>query len=197
MKSKIFGVVLAAGLSKRMGQPKLILPWGETTVIGQVIRVLQACKLSGIIAVTGGAREFVEIELSNFKADWVFNSLFANGEMLDSIKTGLANVPAKVDAALIVLGDQPQIEQNVVRMILNTYKETRNLIIMPSYHMKRGHPWLIHKELWPEIMSLKSGQTMRDFFTTHERQIHYEVVETTSIFLDLDTPEDYQRQKPI
>ncbi len=65
-------------------------------------------------------------------------------------------------------------------------------IIIPSYQLKRGHPILIDRALWPEVLALPETATLRDFVRAHEAQICYVVVETDSVLKDLDTPEDYE-----
>jgi molybdenum cofactor cytidylyltransferase len=62
--------------------------------------------------------------------------------------------------------------------------------------MRRGHPWLVDRALWPELLALQSPYTLRDFLTAHAGEIRYLDVDTDSILQDLDTPEDYTQQKP-
>ncbi len=118
----IGAVVLAAGRSQRMGRPKMILPWGETTVIGQVAKVLLAVGVDDVLVVTGGARDEVEGALTGVPVRTVFNPGFANGEMIQTLQVGLVALDRDVDAALVVLGDQPQIEQPVVRSVVTAYE---------------------------------------------------------------------------
>ena len=192
----IAAVVLAAGLSRRMGRPKMTLPWGETTVIGQVVQVLDQAGVNEIVVVTGGARQQVEAALSGLPVHVLFNPRFAEDEMLFSLKTGLSGLGAEFEAALVVLGDQPQVQPQVVRKILETYQQTGASLIIPSYQMHRGHPWLLARSLWPSILDLQSDGTMRDFINQHAERISYLNVETPSVLRDLDTPEDYQREHP-
>jgi molybdenum cofactor cytidylyltransferase len=192
----IAGVVLAAGLSSRMGQPKMILPWGERTVIGHVVSTLQAVGIQAIVVVTGGTAKLVEAALTNYRVSTVFNPNFANGDMLFSIQTGLAALPERIQAALVVLGDQPQIEESTVREMLDLYRREKPQLAVPSYNMRRGHPWLIEKSLWPDIKNMTPPATMRDFFQQHHKLIRYMKVDTASVLSDLDTPEDYEKNKP-
>ncbi len=99
-------------------------------------------------------------------------------------------------AALIVLGDQPQIQAEVVRHLLRRWRETRSAIVIPSYQMRRGHPWLLARSLWQEVMELPAGQTLRDFLNASRENLDYLAVENDSILQDLDTPEEYERQRP-
>lgn len=192
----IAAVVLAAGLSRRMGRPKMTLPWGETTVIGQVVLVLEQAGVDEIVVVTGGARQQVEAALSGLPVHISFNPRFAEDEMLFSLKTGLSVLEAHFEAALVALGDQPQVQIQVVRALLETFNQTAAPMIIPSYQLRRGHPWLMARSLWPSILDLQPGKTMRDFINQHADQICYLNVETPSVLKDLDTPEDYRRERP-
>jgi len=195
---RIAAVVLAAGQSRRMGRPKMTLPWGDTTVIGQVVSVLHAAKVGPIVVVTGAARAQVEACLRGLPAQAVHNPRFAEEEMVASLQAGLQALPLQVDAALVVLGDQPQIETGVVRAVAQAYDEPPEppVLIVPSYKMRRGHPWLVGRELWQAILDLSPAETLRDFLNRHATRIHYLNLDTSSILADLDTIEEYNRQRP-
>lgn len=191
---KVGAVVLAAGLSTRMGKPKMLLPWYGSTVIEKVVLTLSNAEVSPIVVVTGGARADVEKAIQTYAVRPVFNPQYQNGEMLNSLQIGLENLGPEVEAALIVLGDQPNIEEQVVRRIRDIYLAERSKIIVPSFQMRRGHPWIVARSLWPEIMALSLPQNLRDFLTHHQQYIRYINVDSASILLDLDTPEDYIEQ---
>ena len=195
---QIPAIILAAGKSTRMGTPKMVLPWGESSVLGHVIFTLSTAGIQKIVVVTGGYQEIVAVEARKFGAEPVFNPDFDRGEMLSSIQTGLRATATESQACLIALGDNPQIELSVVVAMLARFKQTdgKCKILLPSFRNRRGHPWIVNKSLWEEILSLKPPQTMRDFFTAHAGQIDYEVVNTESIFKDLDTPQDYEMGLP-
>jgi molybdenum cofactor cytidylyltransferase len=187
----IGAVVLAAGLSQRMGRPKMTLPWGDTTVIGQVVRVLLDASVDYILVVTGGAQNDVESALAGMPVHTIFNPEFSNGEMMQSLRVGLTAFHKEINAALVVLGDQPQIELNVVKSILTAYQQGHNEIVVPSFQSRRGHPWLVDRALWSVLLDKDAISTMRQFLNQFGKQIRYVDVGTDSIFQDLDTPEDY------
>jgi molybdenum cofactor cytidylyltransferase len=199
MENNISAVLLAAGLSSRMGQPKLLLPWGRTTVLGQVVSKFAAAGMEEIIIVTGGAREQIEglvAELvNNYPVRTVYNPAYARGEMLSSIQAGLAALDSQTTAALIGLGDQPQVRESTVRRICTSFVQTRSPLVIPSFQNRRGHPWLAARPLWPKILGLTISTTPRQFFNTYTGQVEY-VAADESILQDLDTPEDYARQRP-
>jgi molybdenum cofactor cytidylyltransferase len=126
----------------------------------------------------------------------VYNPRYEQDHMALSLQVGLSNLPAQVGAALVVLGDQPQIESYVVKELLQTYKKKPAPLIVPSYRMRRGHPWIIDRRLWDAIRGLTPPETLRDFLNAHAGQIQYLEFDTASILGDLDTPSDYERERP-
>lgn len=199
IKSKVLvtAVVLAAGASRRMGIPKMLLPWGRVTVIEKVVATLLASSVFEPVIVTGRCADQIATVLKDYPVRIAHNPLYESTEMLDSLKIGLKMVPTEADACLIVLGDQPQIEQYSINSLLAEYNRTRSLLIIPSYQHRRGHPWLVDKDFWPELLQLPASSNLRDFLDRHPVDIHYLDMNTPSILADLDTPEDYAREKPI
>lgn len=189
-------IILAAGQSKRMGQPKMLLPWGPSTVIEHVITVFRNAGIEDIVVVTGGAREKVEKVLEPYPVCKIHNIDYEKGEMLSSLQRGLQVLPDPVQAALIGLGDQPQVQERSVRLVVDAYQETKSKLIVPSFQMRRGHPWLAARPLWDEILALQPPESARDFLNRHAPEIQYVEVDTASILADLDTPEDYERNRP-
>jgi len=193
---KVAAVVLAAGSSKRMGEPKLVLPWGRTTVIGQVVSTLAQARVAEIVVVTGGAYKVVLRALDKFAVRTVYNPCYEQDEMIYSLQVGLSVVSQGMNAAMIVLGDQPRIQPEIVNKLLDRYKDLTAEIIVPSYRMRRGHPWIVARSLWTTLMEMKSPATLRDFLESHQQKIHYVNVESDTILMDMDTPSDYREQRP-
>jgi molybdenum cofactor cytidylyltransferase len=199
MRKKIAVVILAAGLSRRMGTPKMLLPWGQTTVLGQVVSTFSQAGVGEIVVVTGGYREAVEAEVGHlggqFHLQSIHNPNFESGEMLSSLQVGLTVLDKEVDATLIGLGDQPQLSLDATLKVLQVYETSFPSLVVPSHNMRRGHPWLVQRQLWSQILALRAPATMRDVLSAHSSDIHY--VETDfTILKDLDTPQDYQIEKP-
>ena len=197
----ISAIILAAGESKRMGQPKMLLKWGKTTVLEHVISVFANAGVEDIVVVTGAARDEVEkivaVAQTSCPARSVFNEGFVEGEMLSSIQCGLRDLAEKdSSAALIALGDQPQVRVGSVRRVCEMFKETGSPLVIPSYHMRRGHPWLVDESLWGEMLAMRAPQTPRDFLNARAEQIKYVEVDDEGILADLDTPEQYRTHKP-
>jgi molybdenum cofactor cytidylyltransferase len=192
-------ILLAAGESRRMGQPKLLLPWGGTTVLGQVVSTITAVGIESIIVVTGAAHELIEGQVTELAKSVsvrvVYNKDYIKGGMLSSIKTGLMALNSGTHAALIALGDQPQIREETVRCICASFVRTNSPLVIPSFQNRRGHPWLAASLLWPNILALPLSTTPRQFLDTFVGQVEY-VAADESILLDVDTPDDYSRMRP-
>jgi molybdenum cofactor cytidylyltransferase len=189
-------VILAAGQSKRMGQPKMLLPWGNLTVIEQVIATFLRAGIEDVLVVTGGTREQVEKAIEGLPVRKIHNRDYLAGEMLSSLQCGIREMTEQAQTLLIGLGDQPQVQEESIRLICDAYEKSKSRLVVPSFHMKRGHPWLVARPLWDEILGLKPPETLRDFLNAHAQEIQYVNIDTPTILADLDTPEDYQTSQP-
>lgn len=179
-----------------MGQPKMLLPWGKTTVLGQVISTFQTAGIEDIVVVLGGARERVEEIVKQYGARSIFNADFANGEMFPSLQRGIEAQSSQAQATLIGLGDQPQIQEGTVRLVCETFTTMQSKVVVPSYQMRRGHPWLVKRSLWNELLEMRPPQSPRDFLNRHAKEIQYVQVQTSTILADLDTMEEYKNARP-
>ena len=192
----ISAIILAAGQSKRMLQPKMLLPWGDLTVIEHVVATFLNAGLKDILIVTGAAQEQVENAVDRYSVRKIHNRDYAAGEMLSSLQCGIREMSELAQAVLIGLGDQPQIQESSIRAICDGYQASRSSLIVPSFQRKRGHPWLVARPLWNEILALSPPETPRDFLNQHSDKIEYVNLSTPTILADLDTPEDYEKSHP-
>lgn len=188
----IAAVVLAAGLSSRMGQPKVLMPWiDHKTIIEHIVEQLIRARIEHITVVTGHYAAEVKAQLAPYDVHIVYNRAYRTGEMLSSIKAGLRTLPNEITASLIVLGDQPRLNARVLNDIQVHYAEQGGDLLIPSYQMRRGHPILIGRRYWQEILMLNDKHTLRDFISKHEDDVHHIPVDSDSILRDVDTPQDY------
>jgi len=201
----ITALILAAGASRRMGQPKMLLPWGDETVLTHVISVFQKAGVDDVLVVTGGAKDEVENLIARLNVRMTHNPEYATEEMLSSIQCGIRTFnltppPLSCEergaAMLIGLGDQPQVQERSVRMVCDAFRESKSNLVVPSYRMRRGHPWLVAQSLWDELLKMRAPQSPRDLLNAHADQIHYVDIDEPTILADLDTPSDYEKWKP-
>ena len=187
--------LLAAGESRRMGRPKLTLPWGNGgSVISQVVARFREAGADPLLVVTGGDREEVERALRGAGAQCLFNPIYRQGGMLSSIKVGLRRLlDGEAEAALVAPADLPYLTAETLRSLLDHRRRSGSDLIVPSHEMRRGHPVLIGRAYWQEVLDLPEGRTLRDFLRRRTGQIDYVVVGDAGVIQDLDTPEDYER----
>jgi molybdenum cofactor cytidylyltransferase len=165
-------------------------------VLGQVVHRLQQASLVDIVVVTGGDRELIEAALYGIDARIVFNPQFMDDHMLISLQIGIQHLQDTTQAALVVLGDQPQLEIDVIDALVSFYTQHRPRLLVPSFQNRRGHPWLLDRKLWSDLLTQAPPLTLRQWLQDHSTEIEYLLVATDTIFRDLDTPEDYLREKP-
>jgi molybdenum cofactor cytidylyltransferase len=190
----IGAVVLAAGMARRMGEAKVLLPWtGGRTILEHIIHQLILARVDPIIVVTGSRAADVRAAAERAGAAAAHNPNYETGEMLSSLKAGLKALPAHVAAALVALGDQPRIQPRIVDQLLMAYAEGKGGIIAPSYQMRRGHPILIDRRYWGEILDLPKDGAPRDVISRHA--VTHVNVETDSVLRDIDTPDDYRDER--
>ncbi len=192
----ISAVVLAGGESKRMGQPKMLMPWGESTVLAHVIGILKEGGVDEILVVTGAGHAAVESLCAAQKVRTAFNAGFSQSEMLGSLQTGLRAMTSSTQAALVTLGDQPQIQAETARAVVAAWRQSKSPLVVPSYRQHRGHPWVLGRSLWNEVLAMQAPESPREFLTRHSAEIHYVVVDSATVLQDIDTPEDYQQARP-
>ena len=189
----IWGMVLAAGESKRMGKSKLLLPYGEKTIIETVIGSVIQSKLDDVLVVLVAHREKIEKKIKDFSIKIVVNPNFKNG-MLSSIQCGVRALPEDVEASLVILGDQPEISSIVINKIIEVYKRSKKGIVIPIYKKRRGHPVLMDMKYQDEIRDLNPALALRNLVYKHAEDILEVEVTTPSILQDIDTIKDYNRE---
>ncbi|MGB2806293.1 MAG: nucleotidyltransferase family protein, partial [Sedimentisphaerales bacterium] len=147
----INAIILAAGQSKRMGKPKPLLRFNDTTFLGQIISVLKLSDVDKITVVLGAEAETIRKSVDLSGTNIVINKDYQKGQ-LSSLIAGIKQTPQEVEAILLCLVDNPFITEEVVNKIVQTFKETNNPIIVPVFEKERGHPALFSKSLFNDLL---------------------------------------------
>ncbi len=191
---RITAVILAAGQSKRMGAvTKQLLPWGQTTMLGQTIAQAQASSLFDCLVVTGHEAEAVAAVAQAAGVATVHNPDYADGEMLSSLKTAVAHLPDQIQAILVMLADQPQVDRTIIDQLLHAYWRGESDLIAPTYDGQRGNPVLIGRAYFDELLALPADAAPRDLLRRYQDRLHLVPVRSEAVLIDLDRPEDYER----
>jgi molybdenum cofactor cytidylyltransferase len=194
VQKRITAVILAAGGSSRMGHPKLLLPWGKTTVLGRTIGNVQDSAVFDSLVVTGAQVEGVAGIAHGAGLPTLFNERYATGEMLSSLQTAVHQLPPQIEAVLVMLGDQPLVEPQIIDLILTAFWQGKGEIIAPQYGSRRGNPVLIGRRYFEELLALPPGAAPRDLLKKHAA--HLVPVDSESVLLDIDDPAEYERLRP-
>ena len=187
-------VVLAAGKSERMGQNKLLLSLNGRTLIDNILDALADAGIDEQVVVLGyKPTELLETLGQRIeKVKVAINMDFEFG-MTSSFQKGLQQLKT-VDAAFLVLGDEPIFDPKILLSLIEQMEQRRDkaLIATPIYNGQKGHPLLFHSQLFAEILDLKSSQTIRDVVHSHaDKLVKIDAPQWTT--MDIDTPEDYDR----
>ncbi len=191
----ISGILLAAGESRRMGRPKLLLQWGETTILEHVVDTYLQSRLHELVVVVGAEKEWINKSLEGRPVKITENPDRAKG-MSTSIRCGIEAASNAVDAYLVALADQPLITPEVINLIIETFSAKRPLIAAAAHKGRRGHPVIFGKALRQELLGLQGDQGGRDIIGKYSRRTEYVEVGSDAVLSDMDTPEEYEEMRP-
>lgn len=191
----VAAVVAAAGFSSRMGRFKPLLPWRRGTVIESVVAGLVAGGASPVLVVTGHRGDEIAQRLAGGPAKVVFNPDYRHNEMIRSYQVGIEGLEKAclpVQGVLLALADQPHIQAEVIRQVIEKARATPEAVVIPSHMRRRGHP--VYLPLWSfsKLLNLGKGQTLRDLLNTFSSEIVYETVGSDSVRRDMDVPAEYE-----
>ena len=186
--SRSLAIVPAAGRSQRMGDDKLLLPWGESTVLGLVLAAWQASQVDEVVVVTRGDREDI-MNLCETQAVTVVMPELPPLEMKDSVLAALQC--SSGDVWLLAPADMPKLNSAIIDQVLAAHDPDLPEIIAPVESGKRGHPVLFPWRLAAEVASLAPDEGVNAILKRHRvREIK---CQDAAIHDDIDTPEDYKR----
>ena len=186
----IAAVVLAAGLSTRMGRQKLLLPLGDKPVVRWSVESVLP-HVQDVVVVTGRDAAAVREALAGLSVRFAQNPSPEAGQS-SSIGVGVGALPPAVRAVLIVLGDQPRTPRSVVPALLAARDRTGKAVIVPVYRGVRGTPVLFAAEVFAELRALSGDAGARAVVAARAERV--EAIEVDSPMpVDVDTPEDLAR----
>lgn len=188
----VAGVVAVAGLSSRMGDFKPLLPCGNSTIIQTTIASLQQAGAFPIVVVVGHRGGEIKKLISKMDGVQVLNNPnYQNGEMLESIQLGLAQVSG-CDAAFVLPGDMPAISRQTFELVRHRMLETGACVVFPTLEGRLKHPPLIRKDCFQAICNFKQEGGLRAALNQFQENTQYVPVDDFGCTLDADTPEEYR-----
>lgn len=196
MRVRVSAVVLAAGLSARMGdQAKMLLDLAGKPMIRRTVENVLASEPAETIVVTGHRAEEIEAALSGLAVRCVRNPLYAEGQPT-SVVAGVRALTQPCDAVMIVLGDQPLVTAADFHKLIDAYQTMeRHSILSPHHQGKRGNPVVFAARHIPSIASGGFNVGCRRLIETHAEEVCCAELGSDVFTTDCDTPEDYRRLK--
>jgi molybdenum cofactor cytidylyltransferase len=186
--ARITAVVLAAGLSSRMGSNKLLAEWRGKSLLRWTVEAALASEARPVIVVTGHQSQEVEAALKGLDVRIVHNLHYASG-LSASLKSGIRAVPANSDGAIVLLGDMPEISSSLIDRMIAAFSPADGRSICVAVHEhRRGNPVLWSRRFFPEIESLNGDVGARELITAHE-DVVCDIEADGAVLRDIDTPD--------
>jgi molybdenum cofactor cytidylyltransferase len=186
----VSGIILAAGGSERMGKPKQLLPWKDTTLINYIVSTVIDSGLDNILVVVGASEDLIRNEIRDLQVNIVVNPNWEAGQST-SVQAGLAAVPKNTGSVIFFLVDQPHLSHTLIRSLIESHAETLNPIVAPLVVGQRGNPVLFDRNTFHDFLSIQGDSGGRQLFSRY--QVSWINWHDEKILLDIDTDEDYHR----
>lgn len=181
-------VILAAGGSRRLGRPKLLIPYRGVPMLQRAVAAASGAGCAAVLVVLGADRERYLPLLRGAPARAVVNPDHQEG-MSSSIRAGIRALAASVDAAIIMLADQPRIDAAILRALITAYETSGKRIVASRYGPVLGAPTLFDRALFLELLLLEGDQGARQVMETHPGDVAAVEIPPQAA-LDVDLPED-------
>lgn len=187
----ISGLLLAAGESSRMGRDKALLDYRGKTFLEHILATLREAGLERTVVVLGHHAEEIRRAVNLAGAEVVVNQDYRLGQT-SSLQAGLrALVQPETDAVVLCLADHPAVSADVVKQLVAAFQETAAPVVVPTYQGQRGHPVLIARALFDELLGLNARQGANTVIREYSGATHCIEVQDSSILLDVDDPKAY------
>lgn len=186
----IDGIVLAAGASTRMGEPKALLQVDGSTFLERAVHLLREAGCRYVVAVVNDD-DWVE-RLADVSGAAVVINEADGSEQIDSLRLGIANLPEDADAVIVLPVDFPRVSRETVERLMQEFAQSSAPIVNPSYNGQAGHPVLFARPVFPELLEPNLPDGARSVIDAYE-DVRTVEVSDGGVLTDIDTPDDYQQ----
>jgi molybdenum cofactor cytidylyltransferase len=187
----IAALVLAAGGSTRLGRPKQLEPWGETTLLGHVLHMVESANFDEKFLVLGAQTDTV-LETHDLDGWTVVENPEWEEGLASSLRAGLDAVTrlSRADLAAIFLGDQPEVDLEVVDRLIRTARKTKRQAVVPKYRYTLANPVIVTRPLWPRLMSLDGDEGAMRLLHAHPEWVE-------EVWFEQRPPRDVDTERDI
>ena len=191
---QIAAIVLAAGRSSRMGSNKLLLDFGGKPIVAHVLDTVAKAGFAEIVVVTGHQAGKVRAALAPHADIRIVEARDYAAGMAASLKTGLKALSPRIDAAMVILGDMPQVSIDLLHRLIAAYQPLEGrAIVLPVADGKRGNPVLFDRRFFADMAQLDGDVGARHIIGGNSELVAEIPDEAAEIFVDVDTPEAYRQ----
>ncbi|MCC6704103.1 MAG: nucleotidyltransferase family protein [Thermomicrobiales bacterium] len=188
-------VILAGGTSSRLGRPKQLLELGGEPLLRLTVRRALASSAWEVVLVLGSRAEEIDAAVGELGQRIIMNPDFAAGQST-SMVAGVAVLGADIDAAILMLGDQPTVTPALLDRLIATFAETGAAIIQPRYQGRPGNPVLFRRDLFPELLAVTGDLGAREIIQRRKRDVAWVDLDEPAP-PDVDSDDDYEYLKSI
>lgn len=193
----IAGLILAAGESRRMGRDKALLTFHGKSFLEAIIQNLNAAGIEKITVVLGHHAEVIQAKVDLAAAQVVVNHEYQRGQT-SSLQVGLEAVARdQPDAVILCLVDHPAVSAEVIARLMEHFESTHAPVIIPTHKGEHGHPVVISKALFPELLALLPGEPANAVIRKYRPETQFIEVADRGILIDVDEPRTYERLEEI
>ena len=187
-RPRVTGLLLAAGGSKRLGQPKQLLPYGDATLLDHTLATARACGFDQLLCVIGGAADEIRATVDLSGAEVLENDQFGEG-CSSSIALALSAVDPASDVLVLLLGDQPGVLPESVAALLAGRGDAP--MALCGYADGRGHPFAFARSMFPELSELHGDKGVWKLMDRYGERVAV-VPRPGTVPPDVDTWDDYE-----
>jgi molybdenum cofactor cytidylyltransferase len=193
----IVAVVLSAGESSRMGQPKALLPIDGVPFIERIVMALRATQVEKILVVLGHNAHELRQKISDLPVTILVNNDYKQGQ-LSSLLVAIrylesTDVAGDLEGILVHLVDHPYISASLVDLMVDRFRQFKKPIVIPRYQGRRGHPVIFSRSLFPELLATPLDQGAKAVVHAHGGETLEIDTEVKGVTVDIDTPEEYKK----
>lgn len=181
-------IILAAGESKRMGEPKALVHFGEKSFLETIVANFRDAGLEKLVVVLGHDARRILKKVQHLPVQFVINHNYPSGQF-SSLQCGLKLLPPDVDGVFLALVDQPHISPQLIASLKDVFLTNPQKIVIPIFSGRRGHPVILPRTLFAEMVSAPSSQNAAAIIRGHAEIIH-EAAADESILWNINTKEE-------
>ncbi|MBW2370443.1 MAG: nucleotidyltransferase family protein [Deltaproteobacteria bacterium] len=197
---RITGIILAAGMSKRLGKPKQLLKIGGEFIINRVVDTALESHLDTVVLILGHRHADIlpvlgdRLKTPNLKVE--INRDYRKG-MSQSLRCGVLSVKSRYDAIMFLLGDQPLLDSETIDHLIEQYRSSDKPICVPLCRGERKNPTLFSSRYYDSLLNIQGDTGARAIIKNQPEDVLFVEINRPELFLDVDTPGDLQKAEAL